>query len=117
MNNYKNLKIWQRSMTLVELIYKETYEFPTEEKYGLINQLKRAALSIPSNIAEGSSRQSKKEFNYFLSIALGSCYEVNTQIELAKRLFITESTTADSILEELNQVEKMILGLIKSKGK
>lgn len=113
MHNHKNLKIWQRSMDLVELVYRETAKFPQEEKYGLTSQLQRAA-SIPSNIAEGTSRVSQKEFKYFLSISLGSSYEVGTQIELAKRLSIIDQEKAEEILTELDQVEKMIIGFMKS---
>jgi four helix bundle protein len=114
MHNYKNLKIWQRSMDIVEIIYRETATFPKEEKYSLTSQIRRASSSIPSNIAEGASRESKKEFSYFLSIALGSCYELNTQIELAKRLSIITLETTDKIHQELDEVEKMIAGLIKT---
>lgn len=114
MHNHKNLKIWQRSMDLVEMIYKETVDFPLEEKYGLTSQIRRASSSIPSNIAEGSGRNSNKEFKHFLSIALGSCYEVNTQLELAKRLSMLNHETAHNILRELDEVEKMIIGFSKS---
>lgn len=114
MHNHKNLKIWQRSMDLVEMIYKETVDFPMEEKYGLTSQIRRASSSIPSNIAEGSGRNSNKEFKYFLSVALGSCYEVNTQLELAKRLSMLNHETAHNILRELDEVEKMIIGFSKS---
>ncbi len=114
MHNHKNLKIWQRSMDLVELVYRETSKFPQEEKYGLTSQLQRAAVSIPSNIAEGTSRASQKEFKHFLSISLGSSYEVGTQIELAKRLSIIDQEKAEEILTELDQVEKMIIGFMKS---
>jgi four helix bundle protein len=114
MHNHKNLKIWQRSMDIVEIIYRETGNFPTEEKYGLTSQIRRASVSIPSTIAEGSSRQSKKELSYFLSIALGSSYEVTTQLELAKRLSIIDHEKADLLLKELDLVEKMIVGFMKS---
>lgn len=91
MHNYKNLKIWLEAMDLVTEIYSITSDFPDTEKYGLINQLRRASISIPSNIAEGTSRPSQKEFKHFLHIALGSSFEVTTQIELSYRLnFITE---------------------------
>jgi len=103
-------------MDIVEMIYRETVNFPMEEKYGLTSQIRRASSSIPSNIAEGSGRQSKKEFKYFLSISLGSCYEVDTQLELAKRLSILNLERADTIIEELDQVEKMIIGFMKSLG-
>ncbi len=101
-------------MDLVEMIYQETLDFPLEEKYGLTSQIRRASSSIPTNIAEGSGRQSKKEFKYFLSISLGSCYEVNTQLELTKRLSMLSDERADTILKELDQVEKMIIGFMKS---
>ncbi len=114
MHNHKNLKIWQRSMDLVEMIYKETVDFPMEEKYGLTSQIRRASSSIPSDIAEGSGRNSNKEFKYFLSVALVSCYEVNTQLELAKRLSMLNHETANIILRELDEVEKMIIGFTKS---
>lgn len=116
MHNHKNLKIWQKSMDLTELIYKETAEFPQDEKYGLTSQIRRASSSIPSNIAEGSGRQGKKEFKHFLSISLGSSYEVDTQIELAKRLSLINSEKAEAILKELDQIEKMIIGFMKSLG-
>ena len=116
MHNHKNLKIWQRSIDIVEMIYRETVDLPIEERYGLTSQIRRASISIPSNIAEGSSRQSKKEFKYFLSIALGSCYEVNTQLELAKRLSMLNDKTTDTIIHELDEVEKMIIGFLKSLG-
>jgi four helix bundle protein len=114
MHNHKNLKIWQRSMDLVELIYRETVNLPIDEKYGLTSQLRRAACSIPSNIAEGTSRPSQKEFKHFLSISLGSTFEVSTQIELAKRLLLIDNKKADEILLELDQLEKMIIGFMKS---
>jgi four helix bundle protein len=116
MHNHKNLKIWQRSMDIVEIIYRETLDLPVEERYGLTSQIRRASISIPSNIAEGSSRQGKKEFKHFLSIALGSCYEVNTQLELAKRLSMLNDKTTDRIIHELDEVEKMIIGFMKSLG-
>ena len=100
-------------MDLVELVYKETSKFPDSEKFGLTNQLRRASSSIPSNIAEGSGRRGEKEYKHFLSISLGSTYEVNTQIELAKRLSFIPSETAEALLEELNQLEKMIIGFMK----
>jgi len=103
-------------MDIVEMIYRETVDLPIEERYGLTSQIRRASISIPSNIAEGSSRQSKKEFKYFLSIALGSCYEVNTQLELAKRLSMLNDKTTDTIIHELDEVEKMIIGFMKSLG-
>ena len=114
MHNYKNLKIWHEAMDLVTEVYSLTKKFPEQERYGLTSQLQRAAVSIPSNIAEGTSRVSQKEFKHFLSISLGSSYEVGTQIELAKRFSIIDQQKAEEILTELDQVEKMIIGFMKS---
>ena len=114
MDNHKNLKIWQQSMDLVETIYRETATFPYGEEYGLIGQLRSVSSRIPSNIAEGTSRPSQKEFKDFLYISLGSSYEVSVQIELAKRLSLINSKKADEILTKVDQVEKMIIGFMKS---
>ncbi len=114
MHNYKNLKIWQKGIELVETIYKETKVFPNDEKYGLTSQLRRASISIPSNIAEGSSRNSKKEFYHFLSISLGSSYEVGTQIELCRRVELLNNDVAEKIHIQLDEIEKMIIGYMKT---
>ena len=86
MSDYKELDVWGKSMDLVEEIYKITNGFPTVEKFGLISQLRRATISIPSNIAEGSQRKSEKEFVNFIHIAKGSLAELETQIILCNRL-------------------------------
>jgi four helix bundle protein len=82
-HNFKELLVWQKAMDLVVFIYHLTRAFPIEEKYGLISQVQRCAVSIPSNIAEGSGRVSKKEFQHFISIAMGSSFELETQVILA----------------------------------
>lgn len=90
MHKFKELGIWQKSKLFCSKIYNETASFPTDEKFGLTNQLRRASVSIPSNIAEGSSRSSNKEFARFLEIAIGSAYELETQLLIALDLgFIT----------------------------
>ena len=86
MNNYKDLLVYQKSLDLVEMIYRDTRSFPVEEKFGLISQLRRCAVSLPSNIAEGAGRKGTKEFIHFLYIALGSLNEMETQMEISKRL-------------------------------
>lgn len=86
MNNFKELHVWKKSMNLVKTIYSATKCFPREEQFGLTNQIRRCAVSIPSNIAEGAGRNSPKEFNHFLSIALGSCFELETQIIIGNEL-------------------------------
>lgn len=112
MKSHKDLIVYQRSMLYVKSIYDCTVAFPDSEKFGLINQIRRAAVSIPSNIAEGAARQSKKEFVQFLYIALGSLSEVETQLELAKLLgFINEN---EVLLDENSQIRRMLLRLIES---
>ena len=107
---HHELHVWQESMTLVELIYKLTEAFPDKERYGLINQLRRAAVSVPSNIAEGAARGSDAEFIRFLHIARGSLSEIETQLLIAQRLGYTN---ADQSLERpIEQIFKKLGGLI-----
>ncbi len=80
MNKYKDLIIWKKSMELAKVVYMITDKFPSDERYGIVNQMRRAAVSIASNIAEGAGRESNKEFNYFLSVSNGSSYELQTQL-------------------------------------
>lgn len=86
MHNYKELKIWQKSIDLTEQAYQIISDFPNSEKYGLVDQIKRSAVSVPSNIAEGSGRNSNKDFSRFLSISKGSLNELNTQFIISYRL-------------------------------
>ena len=88
MNKLKDLKIWNKAMDLTVEVYKATSTFPTDERFGLTSQSRRAAVSIPSNIAEGAGRNSMKEFNNFLGIANGSSYELQTQLVIAKQIRI-----------------------------
>lgn len=97
-------------MALVEEIYRITNNFPTEERFGLSNQLRRAAVSIPSNIAEGAARNGKKEFAQFLYVALGSISEIETQIELAFRLQFLRDP--QSLGEQITEIRRMLLGRI-----
>ncbi len=111
--NYKDLNIWKRSIEVVEDIYKITKNFPKEEIYGLTSQLRRSAVSIPSNIAEGFARFSNKEYKHFLFISLGSCAELSTQIIIALRLEYFENKEADKLLNEIDEISKMTMSLIK----
>jgi len=111
---HKDLDVWKKSMTLVSDVYKYTQSFPTEEKYGIVSQMRRSAVSIPSNIAEGSARNSTKEFVQFLYVSLGSIAELDTQIEIADRLGYKTKSSIYSLIED---VRKMILGLIKYQKK
>ncbi len=111
---HHNLEVWKRSLNFVTKIYKITAKYPNEEKFGLVSQMRRAAVSIPSNIAEGAARNSKKEFINFLHIAQGSTAELETQILISRNLqFITSSDT-EPLLQELEEISKMIIGLQKS---
>ena len=111
--SFKDLKIWQRGIQLVEEIYTVSRSFPKEEMYGLQSQLRRSAVSIPSNIAEGFTRLHNKEYRNFLYISLGSCAELTTQIIIASRLKYVEKTKADTLLNEIEEISKMTMSLIK----
>lgn len=86
MNNFRNLDVWDKAVELATYAYKMTESFPKAEKYGLMSQMRRSAVSISSNIAEGAGRDSKKEFNQFLNISTGSCYELETQLTISQNL-------------------------------
>lgn len=108
MHRFKELEIWKRSRFFCSEIYALTSKFPESEKFGLTNQLRRASVSIPSNIAEGSSRNSNKDFARFLQIALGSAYEIETQLLIAQDLIFITDSELDSVISELQEIIKMI---------
>jgi four helix bundle protein len=108
MHNYLELKIWQRSRVLVKEIYQLTETFPGNQQYGLTSQMQRAAISIPSNIAEGAGRNSIKEFMRFLDIANGSAFELETQLFLSNDLGYTDVNQIENIILELKEIQKMI---------
>ncbi len=108
MHRYKNLKFWQLSRTFCKDIYQITNKFPESEKFGLVSQLRRASVSIPSNIAEGASRKSNKDFARFLTIALGSCYEIETQLLLSSDLGFINNSELEVLNNILNQIIKMM---------
>ena len=110
--SYKDLVVWQKSMDLVEVMYQMTRTFPKEEVYGLTNQLRRAAVSIPSNIAEGHARSSTAEFVRFLSIARGSLAEVETQLLITQRLGYLSNDQLAPILSLQIEINKMTNGLM-----
>ncbi|WP_291088949.1 four helix bundle protein [Empedobacter sp. UBA7494] len=112
MASHKELKVWQESMNLVVEIYKITNHFPKEELYALTSQMKRSAVSIPSNIAEGAGRQSQAEFIRFLYIALGSVSELETQLEIAFRLGFIGNLI--QFQKSINYIKSMLSKLIKS---
>ena len=110
--SYKDLIVWQKGVELSVLVYELTEKFPNEERYALTSQMRRAAVSIPSNIAEGSCRSTKKDFCQFLHIALGSAAELETQIEIAKRISKTSNISYTTIEALLTEVMKMLNALI-----
>ncbi len=110
---FKDLKIWQKGIEIVSDIYILTKKFPKEELYGLTSQIRRSAISVPSNIAEGFRRYHNKEYKQFLYIALGSCAELETQITIAKNLkYITEDKEIE-LIEKLDHLCRMTSNLIK----
>ena len=113
-NSYRTLIVWQKSMELTKQVYMITKEFPKEEVYGLTSQIRRCAVSIPSNIAEGKGRGSDREFVRFLQISLGSLYELQTQLELA--LSLNYINNIENILALSLEIEKMLNKLITIKG-
>jgi len=114
MKDFKNLKVWQKGINLVVNIYKVSENFPKEEIYGLTSQVRRSAVSIPSNIAEGSGRNSDKDFNRFLDISLGSSFELETQIIIAHELNFLSDNEFDNLTEKVQEEQKMITGLQRS---
>ena len=108
MHRFKDLKFWQLSREFCKDIYDTTSSFPENERFGLVSQLRRASISIPSNIAEGASRKTNKEFSRFLSISLGSCYEIETQLLISNDLGFLEKNVLLKLLEKLNQIVKMM---------
>jgi len=110
MATHKELEVWKLGIDLVEKIYQITEEFPKEEIYGLTSQIRRAGISIPSNIAEGASRKNRKEYIQFLYIALGSLSELETQLIISQRLKYLDSET---IFDEVEKLRRMLINLIK----
>ena len=109
---HKDLEVWKNAIDFVVDIYRSSENFPPEERYGLKSQICRAAVSIPSNIAEGAGRQSSKEFVHFLSIALGSLSEVETQLIISERLSYMSDICL--LIDKLNLIRRQIIGLKKS---
>ena len=110
--NYEDLDVWLQAMELVTMIYQQTKRFPKEELYGLTSQIRRAAVSIPSNIAEGQGRETTKDFVHFLVIARGSLNEVKTQLEIARRLEYTDRSP--TTIDQVDTVGRLLNGLIRA---
>jgi len=114
MNNHKDLKVWQEAVELSVICYDVTSGFPREEQFGLVSQMRRAAISIASNIAEGAARTGSKEFIQFLYISLGSASELDTQIEIAKRIGLCELPDLERLQLQTNMTSRLLQGLIRS---
>ena len=114
LKNYKELKVWQKAYQLCLALYKMTKDFPTEEKYGLSSQMRRAAISIPSNIAEGYGRKTIPDYVKCLYIAYGSTCELETQTLLSGDLKYLNEDDQNSLLERIKEVERMLMALIKA---
>ncbi len=112
--SFHDLVVWQRAMQLTVAVYRLTAEFPREEQYGLTNQVRRSAVSIPSNIAEGQGRLSVGEFKQFLGIARGSNFEVQTQLEIARALKFGNPSMVNEAEKLSHEIGKMIYGLLES---
>ncbi len=110
-HNFKELLVWKKSIELVKSIYQITSILPSDERFGLISQMNRFSVSVPSNIAEGSGRTSDKEFLHFLNIAIASSYELETQLIITNELFHVD---IESVVKQISEVQKMILGLKKN---
>ena len=111
---HKKLEVWKKAIDLTVLVYKSTDSFPETEKFGLVSQMRRAVVSIASNIAEGAARQTKKEFAQFLHNAQGSLSELDTQVVISRRLGYLSAEVAQNLEMVLDIEDKMITGLIKS---
>ena len=111
---HRKLDVWKKSMDFVKHVYQVTETFPKAEIYGLSSQMRRAAVSIPSNLAEGAGRKGKKEFSQYLNIAQGSISEIDTQIELSFILNFIEKDLYIDLMDELNTISKMLFGLTRS---
>jgi four helix bundle protein len=110
--SYKDLLIWQKSMDLVEMIYGITVRLPSQEQWGLTSQMRRAAISVPSNIAEGYGRQATGEYRHHLTFARGSLLELETQILLCQRLGYFKKDETNTLLDEVQTISKMLSSLI-----
>ncbi|MHB1178760.1 MAG: four helix bundle protein [Daejeonella sp.] len=113
MHNFRNLTIWLNAMILAKEVYFTTSTYPKEEKYGLVSQINRCCVSVPSNIAEGSSRSSNKEFSHFIKISLGSLFELETQLILSKEFGIISSETLEALVTKIVSLQKMLSKFLK----
>lgn len=117
MHNFKELNCWKEAKDFSILIYKQTSNFPTSEMYGISSQIKRAAVSIPSNIAEGAGRNTDKDFSRYIAIALGSSFELETQLIIANELEFIVDEECEKLLLKLSSIQKMLVNFQKHLNK
>lgn len=110
-HNFKNLNVWNKAVDLAVKVYETTALFPSEEKFGMTSQMRRSSVSIPSNIAEGTARNSSKAFANCLDISLGESFELETQSIIARRVGLLDQNSFDSINQDLDEIHKMLIGL------
>ena len=113
MHNFNNLQIWQKGMDVAQATYQMCENIPNYERYGLISQMQRAAVSIPSNIAEGAGRAADKEFSHFVAISIGSAFELYTQVLLAERIGYIDIITKDELISKISELQRMLVGYKK----
>jgi four helix bundle protein len=113
MHNFKELNCWQEAKDFSVVVYKITSKFPTSEIYGITSQIKRAAVSIPSNIAEGAGRNTNKDFSRFIGISLGSSFELETQFIIASELNFIDKLDVEELILRLNKIQKMLVNFQK----
>ncbi|MGD1841989.1 MAG: four helix bundle protein [Thermonemataceae bacterium] len=113
MHQFKKLKVWQKSIELATQVHQLTKNFPTEERFGLVVQINRSAVSIASNIAEGAGRNTRKEFNLFLGYAVGSAFELETQLVISNKLSYIEDDLFETIRLDVEEIQKMLYALKK----
>ena len=113
MKNYKDLQVWKKAFDLSTVIYSSTKKFPKDELFGLVSQMRRCAVSVVSNIAEGHGRGTNKDFSHFLTMSIGSCNELETQVLLAEQLGYIKKEASESLQANCNEIIKMLYGLIK----
>jgi four helix bundle protein len=113
MHNFKELNCWQEAKDFSVVVYKITSKFPTSEIYGITSQIKRAAVSIPSNIAEGAGRNTNKDFSRFIGISLGSSFELETQFIIASELNFIDKFDVEELILRLNKIQKMLVNFQK----
>lgn len=117
MRNFKELKIWQKGFEIAVRSFKLVSTFPKEEKFGISSQITKAAVSIPSNVAEGSSRSSEKDYNRFIEVSLGSSFELETQLLIAEAVSYGDKSLRDGILKDIDEEQKMLISFMNKLNK